>query len=258
MTMTESIRVQALEVYVSTITSRLEKLYTSSTRNPLEMLVDDLFCEFGQKHPAPLSEKEREVLFEATKLYGEAVCHYPFRDILGPIYMELASRGHKKAMGQFFTPTCVTELMAKMTMHDCWDQLREKASKNEEFGVCEPCCGAGAMLMGAIREVFIEAPELLPYMSIYGVDKDRLVSRMCGAQLLCNMLIHRVSLGRLCIIHGDALTVEEYETIVFAENKDRKPLSLRERVSMLHELVSQQQSHWQNMMPAQPQFPIAL
>ncbi|CDT53600.1 hypothetical protein VCR15J2_390085 [Vibrio coralliirubri] len=246
------------ETYVSKITSLLEKLYTTSTRNPMEMLVDDLFCEFGQKHPAPLSEKEREVLFEATKTYGSAVQAYPFADILGPIYMELASRGHKKALGQFFTPDSVTQLMCQMTMHDCWDQLEERATKNEDFGIGEPCCGAGAMLMSAIREVWLNKPDLLHYVSIHGVDKDRLCARMCGAQILCNLVIHQLSLGRLCIIHGDALTLEEYETIVFAEHKDRKPLSLEERTSLLHQIVSQQQQHWQNMTPQQPSFPIAL
>lgn len=252
-----TIKFKPLKFYIDGITNLLEKLYSTSSRNPLEMLVDDLWCEFGQKHPFPLSKKEREIIFEATSLYGEAVYCYPFEDILGPIYMELAGRGHKKAMGQFFTPTSVCELMASLTLHDASAEIEQRAKKNESIKICEPCCGAGAILMAAIKNIYSNNPALLPYVEIWGVDKERLCARMCGAQILCNLMIHKVSLGILAIVWGDALTVEEYETICFAEHKDRKPYAAIERFKMLQECINIQ-NHWKSKQISQPVFPIAL
>ena len=244
--------------YISKITSLLEKLYTRSTRNPLEMLVDDLWCEFGQKHPAPLSKEEREILFEATNLYGQAVASNPFEDILGPIYMELAGRGHKKAMGQFFTPTAVCDLMSAITLGDELTDIIDRASRNEPTKICEPCCGAGAILMSTLKHVMNKNPELLEFIEIWGVDKERLCARMCGVQILCNCLVHRITLGALCIVHGDALTVEQYETIVFAEHRGRQPYTPSQRWGMIQSVIDQQQAHWQTVTPQQPTFPIAI
>ena len=39
----------------------------------------------------------------------------PFMDVLGPLYMELGSRGARAQLGQYFTPWPIAEMMATIS-----------------------------------------------------------------------------------------------------------------------------------------------
>ncbi len=65
-------------------------------------------------------------------------------DFLGEVYM--AANLGNKSTSQFFTPYHISELMAEMTM---FDDLNKIIEEQGFITVCEPCCGAGGMLIAA-------------------------------------------------------------------------------------------------------------
>ncbi len=66
------------------------------------------------------------------------------RDFLGEVYM--TTNLGNKSTSQFFTPYHISELMAEMTMSDDLNKIIEEQGF---ITVCEPCCGAGGMLIAA-------------------------------------------------------------------------------------------------------------
>ncbi|MEO9497642.1 MAG: N-6 DNA methylase [Vibrio splendidus] len=252
-----------LNEYKTKIANQLLKLHHKTTTNPLELMVDDLFCDFGAKHKNPLTPDVREILREATSTYAKAVISFPFRDILGPVYEELSSRGHRSSMGQFFTPHAVSVMMAEISLHDHLKVLREKAAKNETMMISEPACGAGAMILAALGVIAHgKEPELIEYVGFVAVDKERLCARLCAIQVMCNLAMHNVTLGEFTVNWGDTLAVETYETIVRAEHNCRKPYHSKHLTpsipSYFMEECDKIISHWGDLAPKSPSFPISL
>ena len=67
----------------------------------------------------------------------------PFEDILGGHYMEFAlSSKAQQWHGEFHTPKPICDLIAKMTLGDV-----ESPPADGVITVCEPACGAGAMIL---------------------------------------------------------------------------------------------------------------
>jgi hypothetical protein len=115
-------------------------------------------------------------------------------DVMGEIYEGAQISSDK--LGQFFTPTSVCKLMAQVEFGNAEPSSRILA-------ICEPACGAGAMLLEACsvlqsrginyqRDVYIEA-----------IDVDPVCFRMCYIQL---------SLIGACavVVNGNALTMETH------------------------------------------------
>ena len=72
----------------------------------------------------------------------------PFEDLLGAYYMEFAlSTKGQQWNGEFHTPKALCDLMAKMTMPDGLPPGDDKVT------VCEPACGAGAMILALAESV---------------------------------------------------------------------------------------------------------
>ena len=73
----------------------------------------------------------------------------PFEDILGGYYLEfaLSSKG-QQWNGEFHTPKTICDLMARMTLGDMASLPAEGT-----ILVCEPACGAGAMILSLAEVV---------------------------------------------------------------------------------------------------------
>lgn len=69
-----------------------------------------------------------------------AMERHPFTDILGPIHMNLASN---EALGQFFTPQSLCDLMNELVMQD--QPKQEETDNTNTF--YEPACGMGAIAL---------------------------------------------------------------------------------------------------------------
>lgn len=102
----------------------------------------------------------------------------PNQDFLGRLYMNLNLGSHWN--GQFFTPYHICELMARMQIGDgCQEEIERKGY----LSVCDPCVGAGAMLIAAAT-VFRECNVNYPTSALFiGQDVDPVVAKMAYIQI---------------------------------------------------------------------------
>lgn len=116
-------------------------------------------------------------------------------DILGQLYMELElSSNHS---GQFFTPSPIAQLMAKITHGNRLNMLEEKAF----ITLSEPACGAGGMVLAFAKEMIEHGYNPADRLWVQCVDIDRVASMMCYVQLsLWNIPAE--------VIVGNSLTLE--------------------------------------------------
>lgn len=136
----------------------------------------------------------------------------PNQDFLGKLYMNLNLGNHWK--GQFFTPYHVCELMAKINIDErCKQEIEDKGY----VSVCDPCVGAGAMLIAA-AQAFRDCKINYQISALFiGQDIDPVVAKMAYIQLSL--------LG--CpgyIIVGDSLTNPPTGHVLFPQENNGQEL----------------------------------
>lgn len=102
----------------------------------------------------------------------------PNQDFLGKLYMALNLGNHWH--GQFFTPYHVCELMAKINING---EILQEIEKKGYVSVCDPCVGAGSMLIAAANvmgEMEINYQESAVFV---GQGIDRIVAMMAYIQI---------------------------------------------------------------------------
>ena len=118
----------------------------------------------------------------------------PFEDILGGYYMEfaLSSKG-QQWHGEFHTPKPVCDLMARMTLSSM-----EPLPEAGVITVCEPACGAGAMIL-SLAEACI--PVIRRRLRVTAIDINRTA---------CDMAFINTTLWGVPtrIIHGNTISAE--------------------------------------------------
>jgi type I restriction-modification system DNA methylase subunit len=152
--------------------------------------------------------REAEYLEEAKRwerpdldLFAEALGalvaemeNHPFEDLIGGYYMEFAlSQKGQQWNGEFHTPKHVCDLMARMTLGDT-----ESLPAEGPITVCEPACGAGAMIL-SLAEVC--APEIRRRLRVTAIDISRTA---------CDMAFINTTLWGIPtrVIHGNTLSME--------------------------------------------------
>ena len=120
----------------------------------------------------------------------------PFEDVLGGHYMEfaLSSKG-QQWNGEFHTQNNVCDMMAKMLLGDM-ESLPAEGSIN----VCEPACGAGAMILSLAEAC---SPEVRRRLRVTAIDINRTA---------CNMTFINTTLWGIParIIHGNSISMETW------------------------------------------------
>jgi hypothetical protein len=117
----------------------------------------------------------------------------PFTDLIGGYYMEfaLSSKGQQWG-GEYHTPKPVTDMMARMLFDP------ESFPADRPITVCEPTCGAGAMILSVGQ---VCPPEARRRLRVTAIDINRTT---------CDMAFLNTTLwGIPCrVIHGNALSNE--------------------------------------------------
>ena len=152
--------------------------------------------------------REPEYLEEAKRwekpdldLFGEALGALtlemearPFEDLIGGHYMEfvLSSKG-QQWNGEFHTPKPICDLMARITLGDM-DSLPAEGP----ISVCEPACGAGAMILSLSEAC---APEIRRRLRVTAMDISRTA---------CDMTFINTTLWGIPtrVIHCNTLSME--------------------------------------------------
>src|SRR5581483_5675064 len=118
----------------------------------------------------------------------------PFEDLIGGYYMEFAlSHKGQQWNGEFHTPKHICDLMARMTLGDM-----ESLPAEGPITVCEPACGAGAMIL-SLGEAC--SPEVRRRLRVTAIDINRTA---------CDMAFINTTLWGIPtrVIHGNTLSME--------------------------------------------------
>lgn len=162
---------------------------------------------------------------ELCLLYEKAVRDDPWNDILGSVYMAVASRGTQGAFGQFFTPFPIAQFMAMSLLGE---PTGHRHTLDTLITVLEPACGSGVMLLAFARAVIENVgPSALRAYSFTAVDLDCTVARIAAAQLLTCLCVTATTLGELVVLHGNSLLCDHgMRLIVHAACRDLSPTSI--------------------------------
>ena len=98
------------------------------------------------------------------------------QDILGSLYMELEISN--KNAGQFFTPSSVSDFMAKILHGEELENLEKPF-----ITLSEPACGAGGMVLSFVKAMIDAGHNPAEKLWTQCVDIDRLAALMCYVQL---------------------------------------------------------------------------
>jgi hypothetical protein len=148
---------------------------------------EDSFLSVEKKY----SLKERENFPGLINCVIEAL-EMDCSDFLGSVYMDLGF-GNVRA-GQFFTPDHVTQMMAEMSLHDAKGSIEKKGF----ITICDPCVGAGSMLLAAAKVLKSQEIDFQSKALFYGTDIDRTCFHMAFIQLSL--------IGAPCVVSlGDSL-----------------------------------------------------
>src|ERR1700722_350727 len=140
-------------------------------------------------------EKQDLALFAEAlaALIGEMESR-PFEDIIGDHYIEfaLSSKG-QKWNGEFHTPKPICDLMARLTLED-----PDSMPAEGPISVCEPACGAGAMILSLAQAC---PPEIRRRLRVTAIDINRTA---------CDMAFINTTLWGIPprVIHGNTLSME--------------------------------------------------
>jgi len=121
---------------------------------------------------------------------------HPYEDLIGEYYMEFAlSQKGQQWNGEFHTPKSICDLMARMTLGDV-----SSLPTQGPITVCEPACGAGAMILS-----FAEAcpPEVRRRLRVTAIDISRTA---------CDMTFINTTMWGIPtrVIHGNTLSMEHW------------------------------------------------
>lgn len=126
-----------------------------------------------------MMKEHMQLMYKKTVEHGDK-----WYDSLGDFYQTITSNWKSSAMGQFFTPESVVDMLVALTAHAEPYQM-----------VSDPACGSGRMLLATHA--------LQPLNYYHGIDLDA----MCVKMTVVNMCLHNCS-G--VVSHGNTLTMEYY------------------------------------------------
>src|SRR5581483_5184606 len=154
----------------------------------------------GTREPEYLEEAkrwEKSDLALFSQVLGALVLEMegrPFEDVIGGYYVEYAlSQKGQQWNGEFHTPKPICDLMARMTLGDL-DSLPPEGP----ITVCEPACGAGAMILSLAQ---ICPPDARRRLRVTAIDINRAA---------CDMAFINTTLWAVParVIHGNSLSLE--------------------------------------------------
>jgi len=141
----------------------------------------------------------REQLETLAKMFGYVSLSIAERwhDCLGELYGD--QELNIIEAGQFFTPYHVAQLMAKLTLGNVADVIREKGFAT----LCEPAVGAGSLALAAAEEVVAQGFEIERTLCVTAIDINVTAVHMAYVQLAVRGV-------PAVVIRGDALLQQEY------------------------------------------------
>jgi len=142
---------------------------------------EDRYMELTSKMRPEAVKVCVDVMKPLMRMYSDFVV----TDVLGLVYMEVASRWKCSGLGQYFTPADICEMMAMMQLGDnVMEQVNDARAEGRRISICDPAVGSGAMLLAAKKVILKQAGiKGLRQFTFHGQDVDMTCIRMCKIQL---------------------------------------------------------------------------
>lgn len=180
--------------------------------------------------------------------------HYNFenvdRDVLGQLYQEHIPPEERKALGEFYTPTAVVDLIL-----DSVGYTADKQLEREEYDLIDPACGSGTFLVRAADRLLDRLNEKgvpprdaieIVQQRIYGLDLNPFACHIAELNLLFQVidLYKKVkdknpdyTLSRFQIYRTDSLRSERKESLATLQSSaiQRQYREERRRASQIKE-----------------------
>lgn len=122
---------------------------------------------------------EMEAFTEMLALLVVALEDNPEQDFLGELYMCLGLGNDHS--GQFFTPYHICEVMSAVTTPT--EEFQQKIGDRGWVAVCDPTCGAGALLVAFANECRKKGINYQTNVLFVAQDIDYIVGMMCYLQM---------------------------------------------------------------------------
>lgn len=193
--------------------SALDDGYRHRPHEMLGFFLSATMSLWGLPEWQPVPEVVKPAIAEAIEAYANIVGKLePFTDVLGPLYMDLASRGARQQLGQYFTPWNIASMMAQMTAGD------PPPDDGQLVRVCDPACGSGVMLLAFANHVITHwGEDGLKRLSVTGCDLDTYCARIMATQLIANCNVHQVQIGEVLVLRGNSLMPwQDMESVIHA------------------------------------------
>lgn len=145
-------------------------------------------------------EKDEIEMFPKMVAKLVDACEANMGDVLGDIFMAMDFGDAWK--GQFFTPSPIAELMARLTLGGD-DDVRAAIEKKGFIQYHEPACGAGGLVIKAAETIANLGINYQETMHVNAIDIDPTAVHMAYIQLA---LFHIPAV----VVHGNALTMEQW------------------------------------------------
>ncbi len=154
---------------------------------------EKLYFETIKKYNREELETICKMTAELFIIYSKAKADNRWVDPLGDYYEFLASNSKKSALGQFFTPANICDLMVQLVAPKDWDST-----------INEPCSGSGRMVLAMNNKI----------KGCYYVCQD--LDPMCAKMTAVNCLMHEIK----CEVHCmDALRMDKIYTSYYINHE---------------------------------------
>lgn len=188
--------------YLKEFTSKLENLDRS--KNIANVFKDFLtLCTCALAQPFYRSDKLEQIYLDTVKIYTKeqanefsqmlallvSALEDEFQDFLGQVYMSL--KIGSSANGQFFTPYCVSKMMAEIN----FIEVEEKLKANDFITLSDPCCGSSGMIIAFAETMKDKGYNYQQQLIVEVIDIDEMCFMMSYIQLSLYGIPARVMLG---------------------------------------------------------------
>ena len=220
--------------HLKPLLAALDMGYRHAPHQMLGYFLTNILALWGLPKWQTVPDDAEPVIAKAIETYADIVrAQEPFDDVLGPLYMELASRGGRSALGQFFTPFHISSMMAQMTIGDV-----PPDDNGSLYRVCDPACGSGVMLLAFAQQALRQwGKAALLRLSLTGCDLDPFCARMLAVQAIANCNLHELQLGEVLVLCGNSLRPwQDMDTVVHASAPsaaEQPPAQAPERLAAL-------------------------
>lgn len=204
-----------------------------------------------------VKDSDKDILGQAFSLLIDDMEAHPYRDLLGPLYMEIGHQLDKKFGGEYFTPHELSVLMAKMQFGG--ENPRSMFKAGEILMAAEPACGSGGMVLAA-TQVLAEA-KINP-LTVRWVAQD--INPMSCYAAFLNFSLWGIPARVVC---GDTLSAKapnwQWQTFAWskayplipADSEEAKVRRMWEAMSgLIEQAVSTFDSEARTPAPFGPQF----